>query len=90
MSNNMPKKLRITEAGLIQLFKTWFSSKLKGNEETVYDKLVKANPEIGQAWKDLEQSIIDGIKERYAILKKNGIDTSNVEALAKKMGVKLE
>lgn len=86
----MAKKLIITEAGLVQLFKTWFSSKLKGKEETVYDKLVKANPEIGQAWKDLEQSIITGLKNRYTILKKNGMDTSNVESIAKKMGLKLE
>jgi len=86
----MPKKLRITEAGLIQLFKTWFSSKLKGKEETVYDKLVKANPEVGKAWKDLEQSIIDSLKITYNIRKKNGRDTSELESIAKKMGIKLE
>lgn len=85
----MAKKLIITEAGLVQLFKTWFTAKTNGKEEYVYDKLVKQNPEIGKAWKELEQSIKDGLQKRYDIYKKHGIDTSDLESLADKMGVKL-
>ena len=53
-------------------------------------KVVKAIPEVGKAWKDLEQSIIDSLKASYEFRKKRGTDTSDLESIAKKMGIKLE
>jgi hypothetical protein len=86
----MPKKLVITESGFLQLLKTLISSKLKGKEQTVYDKIVQKNPEIGRAWDELDASIKDGVKQNYIILKRNGLDTTHIQSLAKKMGVSLE
>ena len=86
----MPKKLIITERGFLELLKTMLSSKLKGKEQTVYDKIVQKNPEIGKAWDALDASIRDGVRQDYIMLKNRGLDTTSIEALAKKMGVSLE
>jgi len=86
----MPKKLIITERGFLQLLKTLISSKLKGKEQTVYDKIVQKNPEIAKAWDDLDASIRDGVIKNYIFAKKYGLETASIEALAKKLGVSLE
>jgi hypothetical protein len=84
----MPKKVKITEAGISDFFKSFFRAKADGKEKAWIDTLEKKNSELAAIWKDYDDVVARNTKRSIERLKSIGADTSELDAFAKKYNIK--
>ncbi len=68
----MPKKIKITEAGISDFFKSFFRAKADGKEKVWIDSLEKKSPEFADIWKDFDELIAKNMADRKKIMQKYG------------------
>ena len=84
----MPKKILVKEAGLIDFFKSFFNAKAQGKESEWLQRLRKADPDLADIWKDYDDKLSISMRNQQAMLKRYGADTTNVDNIIKKYGLK--
>lgn len=84
----MSKKILVKESGVIDFFKSFFKAKSEGNESEWLQRLRKADPALADVWKDYDDKLSANMRLQQQILKKHGLDTSKVDNVIKKYGLK--
>lgn len=84
----MPKKIRVTEASLGNLFKSFFRAKSDGNESSWLSSLRDKSPELADIWKDYDNKLSQNTKFQQQLMKKYGVDTQYLDDFSKKFGIK--
>ena len=75
----------IFERNIFQkLLDTFFKAKTKNKEDEFISKIKYSNPELSKAFKDLDDSIVSGQLKLKSILKKRGLDTTEIDAFLDK------
>jgi hypothetical protein len=85
----MPKKIKITEAGISDFFKSFFRAKADGKEKAWMNSLEKKSPELADIWKDYDESLANSMRVQKAAMDKLGLDSSHIDDFTKKRGIKL-
>jgi hypothetical protein len=85
----MRKKIKITEAGIYDFFKSFFRAKAAGKEKDWINSLEKKSPELADIWKDYDDVVAKNTKRHIEIMKSIGADTSHWEKFAKERGIEL-
>ena len=84
----MRKKILVREAGLLDFFKSFFQAKADGKESQWLQRLRKADPDLADIWKDYDDKLSISMRNQQAMLKRYGADTTNVDNIIKKYGLK--
>jgi hypothetical protein len=84
----MRKKILVKEAGLVDFFKSFFQAKADGRESQWLQKLRKADPDLADVWSDYDDKLSKSMYQQKAMLQKYGLDTSKVDSMIKKYGLK--
>jgi len=85
----MAKKIKITEAGITDFFKSFFRAKSAGKEKVWLNSLKDKSPELADIWKDYDESLSNSMRVQKAAMDKLGLDSSHIDAFAKDRGIKL-
>lgn len=72
-----------------KLLDLFFKAKLNGNEDQYISKIKHANPEVADAFADLDKQFIKSSMLVKRILQDRGLDTSKVDDFLKKYYNKL-
>lgn len=86
----MSKRILVKEAGLMKFFKSFFNAKADNKESQWLAKLRKADPKLGDIWTDYDKALTRQMINQRDILKRRGLDSSNVDAIIKKYGLKVD
>ena len=84
----MPKKIKITEAGISDFFKSFFRAKADGKEKAWINNLEDKSPELADIWKDYDDVVAQNTKRHIELMKSIGADTSHWDTFAKKYNIK--
>lgn len=84
----MRKKILVREAGLLDFFKSFFQAKADGRESQWLQRLRKADPDLADIWSDYDDKLSISMRNQQAMLKRYGADTTNVDNIIKKYGLK--
>jgi hypothetical protein len=84
----MPKKILVREAGLIDFFKSFFNAKANGRESEWLQRLRKADPDLADTWSDFDDSVSKSMYQQKRDLQSLGLDTSHIDKIIKKYGLK--
>lgn len=84
----MRKKILVREAGLMDFFKSFFQAKADGRESQWLQRLRKADPDLADIWKDYDDKLSTSMRNQQAMLKRYGADTTGVDNIIKKYGLK--
>lgn len=84
----MRKKIKITEAGLMGFFKSFFRAKADGNESEWLSSLRNKSPELADIWKDYDDNLSKDIAQQRQMMLKYGGDTKRIDDFQKKYGIK--
>jgi hypothetical protein len=68
----MPKKIKITEAGISDFFKSFFRAKADGKEKAWIGSLEDKSPELADIWKDFDELIAKNMADRKKMMQKYG------------------
>ncbi len=85
----MAKKIKITEAGIADFFKSFFRAKADGKEKAWLNSLNDKSPELADIWKNYDDAVTKGLRVQKAAMEKLGLDSSHIDAFAKGRGIKL-
>ena len=77
------------ESALTNFFKSFFKAKADGKESDWLAALRKTDPKLGDIWTDYDKSITQSYKTQRDILKRRGLDTTDLDAYIKKYGLKI-
>ena len=86
----MSKRILVKEAGLIDFFKSFFKAKADNKESQWLAKLRKADPDLADIWSDYDKSLSKSMQTQRDILKRRGLDTSHIDTIIKKYGLKVD
>jgi len=84
----MSKRILVKEAGLMNFFKSFFQAKANGNESEWLQRLRKADPNLADVWEDYDDKLSTNMRLQQQTLDKYGLDTSKVDDMIKKYGLK--
>lgn len=84
----MRKKILVKESGLLDFFKSFFQAKASGNESEWLKRLRKADPDLADVWSDYDDKLSKSMQQQKVMLQKYGLDTSKVDGMIKKYGLK--
>lgn len=85
----MPKrKILVKEAGLVDFFKSFFSAKSKGKESEWLQRLRKVDPKLADIWADYDDAVSNSMAVQKRSLERLGLDTSHIDKVIKKYGLK--
>jgi hypothetical protein len=84
----MSKKIKITEAGLSDFFKSFFRAKSDGKESEWLFSLRSKSPELADIWKDYDDTLSKNTNFQKKLMQKYGADTRYLDDFSKKFGVK--
>ena len=85
----MRKKIKITEAGLMGFFKSFFRAKADGNESEWLSSLRSKSPELADIWQDYDDKLSKSTAwNRQMMMKYGGGDTKHLDDFQKKYGIK--
>ena len=84
----MRKKILVRESGLIDFFKSFFQAKADGRESQWLQRLRKADPDLADIWSDFDTTVSKSINLNKSYLQKHGLDTTKVDTIIKKYGLK--
>ena len=84
----MPKKILVRESGLLDFFQSFFQAKSKGKESDWLQRLRKADPKLANVWSNYDSKLSASIQQQKRDLQSLGLDTSKVDAMIKKYGLK--
>lgn len=84
----MPKKIKITESGLMGFFKSFFRAKSDGKESEWISALRAKSPELADIWKDYDDELSKTTAWNRQMMLKYGGDTKNLDDFQKKYGIK--
>lgn len=80
----------LIEANIFQkLINTFFKAKADGKEDQFISKLKHADTEVGNAFDDLNQSMINNMVKLKKSLEKQGMDTTEIDNYLKTFANKL-
>jgi hypothetical protein len=85
----MAKKIKITEAGIADFFKSFFRAKADGKEKAWLNSLNDKSPELADIWKNYDDTVTKGLIVQKTAMEKLGLDSSHIDAFAKGRGIKL-
>jgi hypothetical protein len=86
----MSKRILVREAGLLDFFKSFFQAKADNKESQWLSKLRKADPDLADIWSDYDKAMNKSVITQINILKRRGLDTSHLDAIVKKYGLKVD
>ena len=84
----MRKKILVKEVGLVDFFKSFFQAKADGRESQWLQKLRKADPDLADIWSDYDDKLSKSMQQQKRDLQSLGLDTSHIDAMIKKYGLK--
>jgi hypothetical protein len=84
----MRKKIKITEAGLMGFFKSFFRAKSDGKESEWLSSLRSKSPELADIWTDYDDKLSKDIAFQRQMMQKYGGDTKHLDDFQKKYGIK--
>ena len=84
----MGKKILVKEAGILDFFKSFFQAKADGRESQWLQRLRKADPDLADKWSDYDDKLSQSMQQQKRDLQSLGLDTSKVDAMIKKYGLK--
>jgi hypothetical protein len=86
----MSKRILVKEAGLMNFFKSFFKAKADNKESEWLKRLKKADPKLGDIWSDYDKALTKSMQTQKDILKRRGLDTSDIDDYVKKYGIKID
>lgn len=81
----MPKKIKLTEAGISDFFKSFFRAKADGKEKEWIDSLENKSPELADIWKDYDSLITKQMIARKQMMQKYGGESQYLANYLKKI-----
>lgn len=84
----MRKKILVKESGVMDFFKSFFQAKADGRESQWLQKLRKADPDLADVWSDYDDKLAKSMQQQKRDLQSLGMDTSHIDAVIKKYGLK--
>jgi hypothetical protein len=84
------RKILVKEAGLMNFFKSFFNAKANNKESEWLAKLRKADPNLADVWSDYDKSLTKSMIQQRDMLKRRGLDSSGVDTIIKKYGLKVD
>jgi len=86
----MPKRILVRESSFINFLKSFFKAKSDGKEDQWINSVKKQDANLGKVWQDYNDSVDQKWNTIYNVMKKRGIDTSDIENDMKKRGVSVD
>jgi len=86
----MSKRILVKEAGLMDFFKSFFKAKADNKESQWLAKLRRADPKLADIWSDYDKALTRNIQVQKDAVRKLGLDSSEVDAIIKKYGLKVD
>ena len=84
----MGKKILVKESGVLNFFKSFFQAKADGRESQWLQRLRKADPDLADTWSDYDDKLSQSMQQQKRDLQSLGLDTTKVDAMIKKYGLK--
>lgn len=84
----MRKKILVKESGVLDFFKSFFQAKADGRESQWIQRLRKADPDLADKWSDYDDKLSKSMQQQKRDLQSLGLDTTKVDAMIKKYGLK--
>lgn len=84
----MGKKILVKESGVLNFFKSFFQAKADGRESQWLQRLRKADPDLADKWSDYDDKLSQSMQQQKRDLQSMGLDTTKVDAMIKKYGLK--
>jgi hypothetical protein len=84
----MSKRILVKEAGIVDFFKSFFKAKAQGNESAWLERLRKADSKLADVWVDYDDKVSKSMWQQKRSLEKLGLDSSKIDAIIKKYGLK--
>jgi hypothetical protein len=84
----MGKKILVKESGVLNFFKSFFQAKADGRESQWLQRLRKADPDLADKWSDYDDKLSQSMQQQKRDLQSLGLDTTKVDAMIKKYGLK--
>ena len=86
----MSKRILVKEAGIADFFKSFFKAKANNKESEWLTRLRKADPKLADVWSDYDKALTRNMSNQKRNLEKLGLDSSGVDAIIKKYGLKVD
>lgn len=84
----MSKKILVKESGIANFFRSFFQAKADGRESDWLKRLRKADPNLADIWSDYDDKLSASMRWQQQMLRKSGGDTTDVDNIIKKYGLK--
>ena len=86
----MSKRILVKESSFINFLKSFFKAKSDGKEDQWINSVKKQDANLGQVWQKYNDSVNRTWNTMYAVMKKRGIDTTDIENDMKNKGVNID
>ena len=86
----MSKRILVKEAGIADFFRSFFKAKANNKESEWLTRLRKADPKLADVWSDYDKALTRNMSNQKRNLEKLGLDSSGVDAIIKKYGLKVD
>ena len=86
----MSKRILVKEAGIADFFKSFFKAKANNKESEWLTRLRKADPKLADIWSDYDKALTKNMQVQKDAVRKLGLDASEVDAIIKKYGLKVD
>jgi hypothetical protein len=84
------RRILVKEAGLMNFFKSFFNAKANNTESEWLARLRKADPDLADTWSDYDKALTRSMVNQKRNLEKLGIDSSHIDTIIKKYGLKVD